>query len=69
MEVMAPSQPVNPPPETVETEDAMFAFVGRFRVLILTSPLWLAAITIALDRFGGEGIRNVVQFLTASPLR
>jgi hypothetical protein len=49
--------------------DRVLLLADRFRSLILTSPLWLAAILFTLSRFGGPGFRNVIQFLTASPLR
>lgn len=50
-------------------EDRLAGIVTRFRSLVLTSPLWLAAIMIALNYVGGPQIQNTIQFLTASPLR
>lgn len=57
-----------PPEPLPRPEDHVFQFVNRFRPLILTSPLWLAALTLAVNYVGNESIRNVVRFLTA-PLR
>jgi len=57
------------PGPVVEKADHISLFATQHRSLILSSPLWLAAITIVLNYFGDGHIRSVVQFLTASPLR
>jgi hypothetical protein len=45
------------------------SLVRRFRILILTSPFWLAALSLVLARLMGNGVAEALQFLTASPLR
>jgi len=55
------------PESTREVKDQLFVAVNHFRALILTSPLWLALFTVLLGHFGGQRIRDVVQFLTAPP--
>jgi hypothetical protein len=41
-------------------ENPFFSFIERFRVVALTSPLWLGAIMT----FGGLRVQGVVDFLT-----
>jgi hypothetical protein len=45
-------------------ENPFFSFIERFRVVALTSPLWLGAIMIGLHTFGGLRVQGVVDFLT-----
>jgi hypothetical protein len=59
---------VQPSPLSSEP-DRVLTMVNRFRPVVLTSPLWLAIITVIVSRLGGPGVRDVVHFLTFSPLR
>ncbi len=52
-----------------QPEGAFFAVIERFRVVILTSPLWLAGVMLLLDKFGGPRFQTVVDSLTASPMK
>ena len=52
-----------------DESDRVTAMVNRFRPVVLTSPLWLAAIALIVSWLGGPGVKGVVQFLTSSPLR
>ena len=52
-----------------QPEADIFDTIYRFRMVALTSPLWMAAVMILLNTYGGEQIRATIQFLTASPLR
>ncbi len=47
----------------------MASLILRHRTVVLTSPLWVAGLLIVLQAVGGRELRNVVEFLTASPLR
>jgi hypothetical protein len=55
--------------EVVVHEGAIFRMMSRHRILFFSSPLWVAAILIILARFAGQDVRDVIQFMTASPLR
>ncbi len=59
------------PPATAseESEGPFFSLIRRYRVAVLTSPLWLAVIFIFLNVFGGLRVREVIHFLTGSPLK
>jgi hypothetical protein len=56
-------------PMAHQPEADIFDTIYRFRMVALTSPLWMAAVMILLNTYGGEQIRATIQFLTASPLR
>ena len=43
-------------------------FIDRHRVLVLTSPLWLAVAMVLISFVSGE-FRVVTEFMTSSPLR
>lgn len=45
------------------------SFVDRFRVPILTSPLWMSALFIVLNRYASESIQSTIQWLVGSPLK
>jgi hypothetical protein len=47
----------------------LFETIYRFRMVALTSPLWLGAVMILLNNYGSESVRAAIQFLAASPLR
>ncbi|HEY4362750.1 MAG TPA: hypothetical protein VGN17_17405 [Bryobacteraceae bacterium] len=51
--------------ETILVEKS---FIEKYRLLILWSPAWLAAIFVGLSYLSGD-FRAVVQFMTSSPLR
>jgi hypothetical protein len=43
-------------------------WVERYKILILTSPLWLAVLLIGAESFSSD-FRHVLQFIGWSPLR
>jgi len=47
-----------------ESDGPIFSLIQRFRVVVLTSPLWLAALMIGLRMYGGQRIHAVIDFLT-----
>ena len=55
--------------EVVVNDGAIFGMISRHRILLFSSPLWFAAILIILARYAGQNVRDVIQFMTASPLR
>jgi hypothetical protein len=55
--------------EVIAHEAAIFRLISRHRILFFSSPLWVAAILVILARFAGQNVRDVIQFMTASPLR
>jgi hypothetical protein len=59
-------------PETsmpTQMSPSFFDIVYRFRLVALTSPLWLGAVMILLNNYGSEKVRATIQFLASSPLR
>lgn len=51
-----------------QAERGFFSVVSRHPKIFLTSPLWLAAILILLSS-SSQSLREVVEFMTTSPLR
>jgi hypothetical protein len=49
------------------SDGPIFSFIRRSRVVVLTSPLWLGAIMIGLNMFGGPRIRAVIDFVSGIP--
>jgi hypothetical protein len=45
-------------------EGAILSFIERSRIVVLTSPLWLAAIMIGLYTYGGQRVHAVIGFLS-----
>jgi hypothetical protein len=43
--------------------DALFHAVSTHRKLFLASPLWLAAILVALSYVGGPDVQRVLHFM------
>ena len=42
----------------------MITLILRHRAIVLTSPVWMAAILVALKVFGSAEIRHTVEFIT-----
>jgi len=62
-EVAAGITAVNPS----QNEGPVFSLIERFRLVILTSPLWLASIELGLHAFGDQRIRAAIDFLNGLP--
>ena len=55
--------------EVIVQEGVIFRMISRHRILLFSSPLWVAAILVILARFAGQNVKDVIQFMTASPPR
>jgi hypothetical protein len=49
-------------------DNSILSRLTRYRVIWFSSPLWIAAIFIALS-LTSRSFRHVIEFMTASPLR
>jgi hypothetical protein len=49
-------------------EQSILASLGQYKAVWYTSPVWLAVVLVFLSRVS-TSVREVVEFVTASPLR
>jgi hypothetical protein len=56
-------RPISTPPEA---DWAIFSFIERNRLAVMSSPLCLAAIMILLNTFAGQRVHAVIEFLSGA---
>ena len=49
--------------------DSLFKMVSEHRKVFLSSPLWLAAILMAVYHLGGSGVQRVLHFIAPFTIR
>ena len=52
-----------------ESELRVFSLIREYKVAVLTSPFWLAAINVVLEARGGKTMHDMIDFLTRYPQR